>query len=83
VAITDLDQKLICFGLIANISDTGAKFLLPGRADVPDRFLAVLYSKSGPLRNCEVVWRGQTQIGARFLSAVALTRPNLDGIWTI
>jgi hypothetical protein len=63
------EQKLICFVLVANISEGGAKLLRLENTDIPDRFAMVLSTRSGLQRKCAVVWQNHEEIGVRFLSA--------------
>jgi hypothetical protein len=63
------EQKLICFVLVANISEGGAKLLRLENSDVPDRFTMVMSTRSGLQRKCAVVWQNHEEIGVRFLSA--------------
>jgi PilZ domain len=63
------EQKLICFVLVANISEGGAKLSRLENSDVPDRFTMVLSTRSGLQRKCAVVWQNHEEIGVRFLSA--------------
>lgn len=60
------EKKLICFSLVANISESGAKLILPDQIEVPDRFMLLLSSRFGPRRICSVVWRTKDEIGVRF-----------------
>jgi hypothetical protein len=62
------EQKLICFVLVGNISEGGAKLLRLENSDVPDRFTMVLSTRSGLQRKCAVVWQSHEEIGVRFLS---------------
>jgi PilZ domain len=68
-ALMSDEQKLICFVLVANISEGGAKLLRLEDSDVPDRFTMVLSTRSGLQRKCAVVWQNHKEIGVRFLSA--------------
>jgi hypothetical protein len=63
------EQKLICFVLVANISEGGAKLLRLQNSEVPDRFTMVLSTRTGLQRKCAVVWQNHEEIGVRFLSA--------------
>jgi hypothetical protein len=62
------EQKLICFVLVANISEGGAKLSRLENNDVPDRFTMVLSTRSGLQRKCAVVWQNHEEIGVRFLA---------------
>jgi hypothetical protein len=62
------EQKLICFVLVANISEGGAKLLRLENNDVPDRFTMVLSTRTGLKRKCEVVWQSHEAIGVRFVA---------------
>jgi hypothetical protein len=62
------DQKLICFVLVANISEGGAKLMRLENIDVPDRFTMILSTRTGLQRKCGVVWQSHEAIGVRFLA---------------
>ncbi|HEY2758480.1 MAG TPA: PilZ domain-containing protein [Pseudolabrys sp.] len=62
------EQKLICFVLVANISEGGAKLLRLENIDVPERFTMVLSTRTGLQRKCGVVWQSHEAIGVRFLT---------------
>jgi hypothetical protein len=62
------DQKLICFVLVANISEGGAKLMRLENIDVPDRFTMILSTRTGLQRKCGVVWQSHEAIGVRFLT---------------
>jgi PilZ domain len=68
-ALMNDDQKRICFVLVANISEGGAKLLRLDNCDVPDRFTMVLSTRLGLQRKCAVVWQNHEEIGVRFVSA--------------
>jgi PilZ domain len=60
-------QKLICFVLVVNISEGGAKLMRLENIDVPDRFTMVLSTRTGLQRRCGVIWQSHEAIGVRFL----------------
>jgi hypothetical protein len=62
------ERKLICFVLVANISEGGAKLLRLENIVVPDRFTMVLSTRTGLQRKCGVVWQSHEAIGVRFLT---------------
>jgi hypothetical protein len=49
---------------ILDVSETGALLQPADVMQCPNRF--VLKPSSGPPRECEVVWRGQTTVGVRY-----------------
>jgi hypothetical protein len=60
------EQKLICFVLVVNISEGGAKLLRLENIGVPDRFTMVLSTRTRLQRKCGVVWQSHEAIGVRF-----------------
>jgi PilZ domain len=61
------EQKPICFVLVANVSEGGAKLVRLENHVIPDRFTMVLSSRSGLQRKCAVVWQTHEELGVRFL----------------
>jgi hypothetical protein len=62
------EQKLICFVLVTNISEGGAKLMRLENIGVPDRFTMVLSTRTGLQRKCGVVWQSHEAIGVRFFT---------------
>jgi hypothetical protein len=68
-ALMNDEQKLICFVLIVNISEGGAKLVRLENTDVPYSFTMVLSNRTGLQRKCTIIWQNHEEIGVRFLSA--------------
>jgi hypothetical protein len=51
---------------IADISETGARLLLAGDEEVPDRFVLLLTATGDARRVCRVVWRTGLTVGVEF-----------------
>jgi hypothetical protein len=64
--LTGGSRPLPC--LIADISASGARLLLDGEEDIPDRFVLLLTPAGGARRHCRVVWRRELTIGVEFLA---------------
>jgi hypothetical protein len=67
--LTD-EKKVLGFATVANMSAGGAMIVFGDQFSVPDHFVLAL-SKSGPFRNCLVVWRKDNSVGVRFLPTSA------------
>jgi len=63
-ALMNRERKFICFVTVDNLSAGGARLATPNPQDVPDHFLMRL-TKSGPYRDCSVVWRENDAVGVR------------------
>ena len=66
-ALMSDQNKLIGFAKIANMSAGGAKLELAGPVQVPQNFTLIMGGKSGPRRNCSLVWQSEGSIGVRFI----------------
>jgi hypothetical protein len=66
-ALVTQERKLICFALVENISENGAKLSQIDGAEVPDRFILLLSSKGRILRKCVLVWQTRRAVGVRFV----------------
>ena len=51
---------------IEDISETGARIVLPNDEDLPKRFLLLLTSR-GVARVCREVWRNELTVGVEFI----------------
>lgn len=56
--------------MMVNVSDTGAKLLLPPSVEVPDGFALILAKNGGVRRTCEVTWRSDNSVGVRFVRSL-------------
>ena len=64
--MTDTNE-FICFAKVQDMSGGGAKLVLPDPIKaLPNRFVIVLSSNSGPRRNCSIVWQTNNVVGVRF-----------------
>jgi len=52
---------------LKDISDRGARLLMPGNGDVPDDFLLFLSESGRAHRRCKVAWRVGDQLGVKFV----------------
>lgn len=69
-ALLTNEKKGLGFATISNMSASGAMIVFADQFSVPDQFI-LAFSKSGPYRNCLVVWRKDKSVGVRFLPASA------------
>jgi hypothetical protein len=61
------DQKVPLIACtLSDVSATGARVVLKGDQDLPDRFLLLLTESGGARRNCRVVWRSGATVGVEF-----------------
>ena len=67
--ILNSDGSVVDRCVMVNISDTGARLILPSVENVPDCFELVLSRKGEVRRRCEVTWRREKSIGVRFVRA--------------
>jgi hypothetical protein len=51
---------------IADISETGARLVLEGDFDLPDRFVLLLTRTGEARRSCRLVWRDGLTVGVQF-----------------
>jgi hypothetical protein len=60
--------KVAC--TLLDISEAGARLMLPGDTTVPDEFVLLLSANGRARRRCRVAWRGKRdQIGVQFVSS--------------
>ena len=52
---------------IVDISDHGARLLVPNSQAAPERFTLLISQDGRVYRHCEVVWRSDGQLGVRFV----------------
>jgi hypothetical protein len=52
---------------MSDVSESGARLILAGNQQIPDRFVLLLAADDGPRRHCQVVWRDATIVGVRFV----------------
>jgi hypothetical protein len=57
---------------LLNVSESGAKLIPQGDAQVPDQFVLTLAKDGSVQRQCKVKWRTKTDIGVQFV------RPTVD-----
>jgi len=55
-------------GLLCNVSNSGAKLICDGSAELPDVFALYMTHDGSVGRKCQVVRRGENEIGLHFLS---------------
>lgn len=60
-------RQLICFTVVENISQGGAKLWRVDHVDIPNCFVLLLSSKGDIRRRCVVVWQTPRAIGVRFV----------------
>jgi hypothetical protein len=63
--VSDGAQTVWCE--VVDISKTGAKLSGEQLTGLPDTFTLLLSTQGSAQRNCRVVWRGEGEIGVRFL----------------
>ena len=70
------DGKPIGACRLSDVSATGARLAVAPRvlANLPDEFILVLAKQAKVHRRCRVVWRGQGEIGVRFIRAGVRSR---------
>jgi hypothetical protein len=51
---------------LSDVSDGGARLLVPSPDDIPETFTLRLSSRGTSKRNCRVVWRSDTEVGIEF-----------------
>lgn len=62
------DNQFLGPAKIMDMSGGGARLFLPDRTTtLPDQFVMVLCSSSGPRRNCSIVWQTDKMLGVRFV----------------
>jgi methyl-accepting chemotaxis protein len=52
-----------------DISNSGARIGISNPDEIPDRFALLLSANGGTRRQCQVIWRKESQIGVEFLKA--------------
>jgi len=52
-----------------DVSEAGARIVIGSPAEVPQEFSLVFSSDGSIRRRCQVIWRSDQQIGARYLTA--------------
>jgi len=52
--------------VLSDVSDTGARLMVPYSDKVPARFILWLNESGAARRTCEVVWRRPHQVGVKF-----------------
>ncbi len=55
--------------LLVDISDTGARLELGTPAEMPPTFALLLSANGTVQRQCQIVWRSNSQVGVQFCSA--------------
>ena len=70
VLICSEDGKGIGACHLCDVSSTGARLAIDRRVlgKLPEEFILVLANRAKVHRRCRVVWRGQDEIGVRFIS---------------
>lgn len=61
--------------IVSDISQTGAKLDVENPEELPDAFQLLLSGRGGIYRQCQVVWRSNSQIGVHFETAAAARPP--------
>jgi hypothetical protein len=51
---------------LGNMSDTGAKLVLPGRRQLPSQFILCLAQDGRVARKCRIAWKEGDTIGVEF-----------------
>lgn len=59
----ELGEQDLCECQLSDVSDGGARLLVPSADTVPDSFTLRLSSLGNSKRNCRVVWRSGTEVG--------------------
>lgn len=60
---------LVC--LLWDISDGGARLVIPAPEVLPDQFHLLTSRKERPGRLCRVVWRSGANVGLKFVGSAA------------
>ena len=68
--IVGLGGSIVGECMMANVSASGAKLLLPPSVDVPDSFALILAKNGGVRRACEVTWRSDQSVGVKFVRSL-------------
>jgi len=61
------DGALSVWCEVVDISKTGAKLSTERATSLPEDFVLMLSTQGSAQRNCRVVWRGNSEVGVRFL----------------
>jgi hypothetical protein len=61
-----IDEAPLQRCVMLDVSETGARLLLPEQAALPDVFVLVLSENRRVVRTCSVVWRSDDQVGVAF-----------------
>jgi hypothetical protein len=62
------DRSLVPCTLL-DVSQSGARLMLPGNEDVPDKFVLLLSEHGRASRQCRVAWRRKDKVGVEFVIA--------------
>jgi PilZ domain len=65
-ALMSRKDELICFGKVKDVSAGGAKLELLKEKKLPEEFVMVFSSQSGPRRDCSLAWQAGQDVGVRF-----------------
>jgi hypothetical protein len=77
VLICSEDGKALGACHLCDVSATGARLSLTPRvlAKLPEEFVLVLAKQAKVHRRCRTVWRGQDEIGVRFVNRASVPIP--------
>lgn len=65
--IVGLDGSVKGACTLSDVSEAGARLILPAPPELPDEFILV-FSRNGPVRRkCSIAWRSSNTIGVRFV----------------
>ncbi|MBV8754320.1 MAG: PilZ domain-containing protein [Hyphomicrobiales bacterium] len=61
---------------LCDVSSSGARLAITPRvlAKLPEEFILVLAKQAKVHRSCRIVWRGQEEIGVRFINSTSVRR---------
>jgi hypothetical protein len=66
ILLSDLEGRELARAKSVDFSESGTKLQLSEDVDIPERFILTI-SEGKVRRECELVWRTGTSLGARFI----------------
>jgi len=61
------DDRTLVPCTLLDVSQSGARLMLPGNEDVPDDFMLLLSEHGRARRQCRVAWRRKDKVGVEFV----------------
>src|SRR5215217_7096940 len=63
------DDRTLVPCTLLDVSQSGARLMLPGNEDVPDNFMLLLSEHGRARRQCRIAWRRKDKVGVEFVIA--------------